>query len=65
MVPDWGDRIAPFANSSALSEHLVRNGRLKTHAGFPPAIPTTEAETISAALLELHPVLTVPMTGSP
>jgi non-heme chloroperoxidase len=29
----------------------VQNGRLKTYAGFPHGMPTTQAETINADLL--------------
>ena len=39
------------AASGPLSAELVQNGTLKTYAGFPHGMPTTEAETINADLL--------------
>lgn len=45
------DQIVPYANSAPLSAKLLRNGTLKTYAGFPHGMPTTEAETINADLL--------------
>jgi non-heme chloroperoxidase len=46
------DQIVPYADSGPLSAKLVRNGTLKTYAGFPHGMPTTEADTINADLLE-------------
>jgi non-heme chloroperoxidase len=46
------DQIVPYANSGPLSAKLLRNGRLKTYPGFPHGMPTTEADTINADLLE-------------
>jgi non-heme chloroperoxidase len=46
------DQIVPYADSGPLSAELVQNGTLKTYAGFPHGMPTTEAETINADLLE-------------
>jgi len=45
------DQIVPYANSGPLSAELVQNGTLKTYAGFPHGMPTTQAETINADLL--------------
>jgi non-heme chloroperoxidase len=45
------DQIVPYADSGPLSAKLLRNGTLKTYAGFPHGMPTTEAETINADLL--------------
>ena len=45
------DQIVPYANSGPLSAKLLRNGTLKTYAGFPHGMPTTNAETINADLL--------------
>ena len=45
------DQIVPYADSGPLSAELVQNGTLKTYAGFPHGMPTTEAETINADLL--------------
>jgi len=45
------DQIVPYADSGPLSAKLVQNGTLKTYAGFPHGMPTTEAPTINADLL--------------
>jgi non-heme chloroperoxidase len=45
------DQIVPYADSGPLSAKLLKNGTLKTYAGFPHGMPTTEAETINADLL--------------
>jgi len=37
---------------TATTAELVQNGTLKTYAGFPHGMPTTQAETINADLLE-------------
>ena len=39
------------ANSAPLSAKLLKNGTLKTYAGFPHGMPTTQAGTINADLL--------------
>jgi non-heme chloroperoxidase len=36
-----------------LSARLLINGTLKTYKGFPHGMPTTQADTINADLLEL------------
>ena len=46
------DQIVPYADSGTLSAELVRNGTLKTYAGFPHGMPTTQADTINADLME-------------
>jgi non-heme chloroperoxidase len=46
------DQIVPYADSGPLSAELLPNGTLKTYAGFPHGMPTTQAETINADLLE-------------
>ncbi len=46
------DQVVPYAGSGPLSAELVQNGRLKTYPGFPHGMPTTQAETINADLLE-------------
>jgi len=46
------DQIVPYADSGPLSAKLVKNGMLKTYHGFPHGMPTTQAETINADLLE-------------
>ncbi len=46
------DQIVPYANSAPMSADLLRNGTLKTYAGFPHGMPTTQADTINADLLE-------------
>ena len=45
------DQIVPYPDSAPLSAKLLKNGRLKTYAGFPHGMPTTHAETINADLL--------------
>ena len=46
------DQVVPYANSAPLSAQLLQNGTLKTYEGFPHGMPTTEAETINADLLD-------------
>lgn len=46
------DQVVPYADSGPLSAALLQNGTLKTYAGFPHGMPTTEAATINADLLE-------------
>jgi len=46
------DQIVPYADSGPLSAKLVQNGTLKTYHGFPHGMPTTQAATINADLLE-------------
>ncbi|CAG8863753.1 Non-heme chloroperoxidase [Pseudomonas fluorescens] len=45
------DQIVPYGNSGPLSAQLLRNGTLKTYAGFPHGMPTTHADIINADLL--------------
>ena len=45
------DQVVPYADSAPLTAKLVQNGTLKTYAGFPHDMPTTQAETINADLL--------------
>lgn len=47
------DQIVPYEDSGPLSAKLLQNGTLKTDAGFPHGMPTTQADTINADLLEL------------
>jgi non-heme chloroperoxidase len=46
------DQIVPYADSGPLSAELLPNGRLITYRGFPHGMPTTEAKTINADLLD-------------
>ena len=46
------DQIVPYADAGPLSAKLLKNGTLKTYNGFPHGMPTTEAETINADLLD-------------
>ena len=46
------DQVVPYADSGPLSAALVQNGTLTTYAGFPHGMPTTQAATINADLLE-------------
>ena len=45
------DQIVPYADSAPLTHKLLRNGQLKTYAGYPHGMPTTHAETINADIL--------------
>ena len=45
------DQIVPYATSGPRAVELVKNGTLKTYAGFPHGMPTTHADTINADLL--------------
>ena len=45
------DQIVPYADAGPLAAKLLRNGTLKTYAGFPHGMPTTQADTINADLL--------------
>ena len=46
------DQIVPIADSAPLAAGLLKNGTLRTYAGFPHGMPTTEADTINADLLD-------------
>ena len=46
------DQVVPYADSGPKSAALLQNGTLKTYRGFPHGMPTTEAATINADLLE-------------
>jgi non-heme chloroperoxidase len=46
------DQIVPYADSAPLSAKLLKNGTLKTYKGFPHGMPTTQADTITADLLD-------------
>jgi non-heme chloroperoxidase len=46
------DQVVPYADSGPLSAKLVQNGTLKTYAGYPHGMPTTQAATSNADLLE-------------
>jgi non-heme chloroperoxidase len=46
------DQIVPYADSGPLSAKLVKGAILKTYKGFPHGMPTTQADTINADLLE-------------
>jgi non-heme chloroperoxidase len=45
------DQIVPYASSGPRAVELMKNATLKTYAGFPHGMPTTQAETINADLL--------------
>jgi len=49
---DWGRGRPSYADSAPLSAKLVKNETLKTYHGFPHGMPTTQAETINADLLD-------------
>ena len=46
------DQIVPYAISGPLTAKLLKNATLKTYKGFPHGMPTTEADTINADLLD-------------
>ncbi|WP_250005696.1 alpha/beta fold hydrolase [Actinoplanes sp. M2I2] len=46
------DQIVPYADAGPLTVKLVKNGTLKSYEGFPHGMPTTQADTINADLLE-------------
>ena len=46
------DQVVPYADSAPLAVALLKNGTLKTYPGFPHGMPTTQADTINADLLE-------------
>jgi non-heme chloroperoxidase len=46
------DQIVPYADAGPLSAKLLRNSTLKIYKGFPHGMPTTEAATINADLLD-------------
>ena len=46
------DQVVPYANSGPLAVKLLKKGTLKTYKGYPHGMPTTEAATINADLLE-------------
>jgi non-heme chloroperoxidase len=46
------DQVVPYADSAPLSAKLLKKGTLKTYKGFPHGMPTTQAATINADLLE-------------
>jgi non-heme chloroperoxidase len=45
------DQIVPYADSAPLTAKLLKNAKLRTYAGFPHGMPTTQADTINADLL--------------
>jgi non-heme chloroperoxidase len=45
------DQIVPIATSGPRAAELLKNGTLKTYAGFPHGMPVTQADTINADLL--------------
>ncbi len=46
------DQVVPLDDSAPLSAALLQNSTLKIYPGFPHGMPTTQAETINADLLE-------------
>ena len=45
------DQIVPYVAAGPLSAKLLRNSTFKIYKGFPPGMPTTEADRINADLL--------------
>jgi non-heme chloroperoxidase len=52
VIHSEDDQIVPYAASGPRSAELLKNGHLKTYKGFPHGMPTTEAETVNADLLD-------------
>jgi len=46
------DQIVPFPKTGAKAIKLLKNGKLLSYPGFPHGMPTTEAATINADLLD-------------
>ncbi|SFD59511.1 non-heme chloroperoxidase [Actinopolyspora alba] len=46
------DQVVPYVASGPLSAKLLRSATLRTYENFPHGMPTTQAETINADLLE-------------
>jgi non-heme chloroperoxidase len=46
------DQIVPYVAAGPKSSELLANGIPKTYKEFPHGMPTTQAETINADLLE-------------
>jgi non-heme chloroperoxidase len=46
------DQVVPFRSSGPRAVELLKNGILKTYPGFPHGMPTTQADTINADLLD-------------
>lgn len=46
------DQIVPYENAGPRSAELLANATLKIYEGFPHGMPTTQADTINADLLE-------------
>ena len=45
------DQVVPFGDSAQLSVKLLRNGTLKTYAGYPHGMHTVHADVINPDLL--------------
>ena len=46
------DQVVPYDDSAPLSAKLLQNGILKTYAGFPHGMPTSQADVINTDILE-------------
>ena len=46
------DQVVPYADSAPRSARLVQHGTLKTYAGYPHGMPTTQHAVINTDLLE-------------
>jgi non-heme chloroperoxidase len=46
------DQVVPYQDAGVRSAEFLPNATLKTYPGFPHGMPTTEADTINADLLE-------------
>ena len=52
VIHSEDDQIVPYVAAGPKSAKLLRNGTLKTYQDFPHGMPTTQADTINADLLE-------------
>jgi non-heme chloroperoxidase len=52
VIHSEDDQIVPYVAAGPKSAKLLRNGTLKTYPDFPHGMPTTQADTINADLLE-------------
>lgn len=46
------DQVVPYADSAPLTAALLKNGRLKTYAGYPHGLPTTHADVVNKDILD-------------
>ena len=52
MLHGDDDQVVPYADSAPLTAALLKNGRLKTSAGYPHGLPTTHADVVNKDILD-------------